>query len=48
MNPGDCPFESSNLDGKKSHCTLTMKWTDCREVGHCTSELEETEIEEDE
>lgn len=37
--PSDCVHEKSLVDigGGKSFCDLIGKWTNCREVGHCTA-----------
>ena len=37
--PGKCVSEVSLVDGKKSYCKLRERWTNCREVGHCTLEV---------
>jgi len=38
--PGSCPNEGAVADigGGKSYCITWEKWTNCREVGHCTFE----------
>lgn len=36
----ECVYELMAVDigGGKSYCTLIDKWTNCREVGHCTAD----------
>lgn len=33
-----CDNETSVVDGKKSFCKIWERWTNCREVSHCTYE----------
>lgn len=45
MTPGRCPNEGAVADigGGKSYCTPWERWTNCREVGHCTLETAKNE-----
>lgn len=46
-----CPHESHCIDESKSYCEPWGRWTNCREVGHCTydgSEEEKDESDDDE
>lgn len=45
MTPGRCPHETSQLDGKKSNCSLMKSWTNCREAGVCLWEAWKSERE---
>lgn len=38
MTPGSCLNEGAVADigGGKSYCIPWERWTNCREVGHCT------------
>lgn len=41
MTPGDCPHETKCVDmGKslKSYCDEMGLWTNCRDLGECTSD----------
>lgn len=43
-----CPCESHCLDDQKSFCEPWGRWTNCREVGHCTYDGSEEEPDDDE
>lgn len=47
MTGEDCGCEGACIDGKKSYCEPWGKWTNCREVGHCTRDGETPEADDD-